>query len=453
MTPTELYNHISETEGIPMQELNPLQYELMQIAEEAEGLRGERQVSRNQVSKSIDEISNKLAGEYRHLERAQVLREKAFDLIDITYNETETILGRDRDYFFTGIAQLLVRLGEVERAKQIVDSFDVISYKASALSKIGALTHDIGLVEEALRLANEISGDGSERTRVLGDVTVNIARGGFFDLAIESVMPLTDWSERSLALSDIAIEIAHTGDLDRAIQLANEASIPTDKDRIKSEIAICMAGSGNIEEALAIISQDNKVDANRAKVEIIKIIAQAGDYQRAFQLAGVFFNSRDEYSHDLALSHIAVAQANRGDTDEALRWLGMMHDSNIKAMALAQIGTNAQLSEIIGRALDAVQGDGIFDIAASTLNPVFISKALQRAESQTNSVYKERQFALMAPLLVKTGDTDKALMLIHSINDDGTRINALISVVQTIIGQLDALEKDKPQPASIETTS
>ncbi|MBP9826857.1 hypothetical protein KBC99_00040 [Candidatus Saccharibacteria bacterium] len=123
MTPTELYDHISEAEGIPMQELNPLQYELLQIAEDANGLREKRYAEKPQDIREIEDIVEvkKRIDEYE-----RTAMRVAGQIDDITTREQA---------YFT-IVQKLAEMGETEQAKEVVSKIQLAVKNFSSVLEI-----------------------------------------------------------------------------------------------------------------------------------------------------------------------------------------------------------------------------------------------------------------------------------------------------------------------------
>ncbi|MBP9826862.1 tetratricopeptide repeat protein [Candidatus Saccharibacteria bacterium] len=441
MTPTELYNHISEAEGIPMQELNPLQFELMQIAEEAMVLRVAREDSQNQIPEAIFNKSNEAASDQQRLEKISALRGIANEVIGHALNTVNAIKESPPEKLsaLVDAAEAIARLGDGDRALQLVESIIDSQYKSVAVSRIAAITRNPDMISRAIILVNTLP-DGLDRTRALGEIAVNIASAGEYDQAITTVVSLTDWYERSIALEKISVIIAQNGDIQRGLTLSDKINNPIDKDRAKSIIAETMAQSGDIDSALKLLdSLESSVSKTNAILELIHIIAQSGDIERATQLSNDLSTNS---SRDVAQQFIAEAYARRGDVDRALELIKHMLSAHIMTMTLARVGTIADSPGIISQAVKLMpREDGLIGIAAITHDPSIIDKALQAAGIQGNPVYRSRELAAITPIIAKAGDISRALTITKQIEQPYHRAQAYLSIAQIFIDQVDALEQ------------
>ncbi|MBP9826874.1 hypothetical protein KBC99_00125 [Candidatus Saccharibacteria bacterium] len=284
MTPTELYTHISEAEGIPMQELNPLQHELMQIAAEALALRDARETTETGIPEDIADVTEGVAELRRIQAEALPYRQQADEIFKMSQDSanacttdyekalvqatigyiTHRSLATDRaldsaqdidkrnekDFAYATIVATLLSNGEMDRAAKLVEFIVEEYYKSIAQIYIAAHTHDLALVGRALEPLEELD-DELMGAQAIVNIASYIVQAGDPRLAVTLVNSLANEHDKSEALANITSAIAQSGNIAWAIELKNQISSTEPYLRDKALLGIIphMARSGDIARA------------------------------------------------------------------------------------------------------------------------------------------------------------------------------------------------------------
>jgi tetratricopeptide (TPR) repeat protein len=146
-----------------------------------------------------------------------------FDLILQAAQKIED--ARSRSYAFAGVAAVMAKAGQKERANQVF--------------------------QLALQAAQEIE-DAWARSWALERIAVAMAKAGQFDLALQTAQKIEDAKVRSRALRGIAEAMAEAEQLDRALQVAQKIEDAWLRSLALSDIAEAMAEAGQLDLALQV---------------------------------------------------------------------------------------------------------------------------------------------------------------------------------------------------------
>ncbi|MBP9826856.1 hypothetical protein KBC99_00035 [Candidatus Saccharibacteria bacterium] len=294
MTPTELYDHISEAEGIPMQALNPLQYELLQIAEEANGLRERRHASSTHAiaPESIGIAEQELGKKQEKIIVAENFRERA-----------RLLLAEAKDY-----------------ARSVAHPID--EYKA--ILEIVRVSYDQELVDRARKVvaANNTVHE-TWKIDMLGDIA-ELDRTDATQNAIEEQISLiTNWQNIKITQTIIALARAKAGHapdkIDEVMRLADNIEHRDNRAQFITSAALFSPEPENIAKAVEAI--ETMVEVDDEAVFLYLQIAALGNQSEALEEAFRHIGFIDEgEDFNLAIAKYAAILADQGKIDGALHY-------------------------------------------------------------------------------------------------------------------------------------
>ncbi|MBP9826860.1 hypothetical protein KBC99_00055 [Candidatus Saccharibacteria bacterium] len=363
MTPTELYNHISETDGIPMQELNPLQYELMQIAEEAEGLRGERQATGFTIPSDVAEVGQEVAKRIELYSQGNDIFAQALAAVE------EINIPKRKSEVWAIIAARLAEVGDIAQANAVADKIYIpfnSSEKISALLALYVATHDTAYMDRAAQAFETIStATYADKARV--NLAVAQAKVGNFEAAWNNAEAIASPIYKVDALTEIYVISQDTAHLDQALAVSETMQNNTMEYKTgKKFLALALARLGRIGDAFDL-KKKFTLFFDDVYIEIADFHAKSGDINQALSacdsishtlfktkaLAVVYASTHDpailsaafdcvtqisapEWQAD-AYEAIAEAQAATGDITEALETAERINLPDLKALALSAV--------------------------------------------------------------------------------------------------------------------
>ncbi|MBP9826855.1 hypothetical protein KBC99_00030 [Candidatus Saccharibacteria bacterium] len=354
MTPTELYNLISESEGVPMQELNPLQYELMQIAGRVDIKKDTDQVVPSEVSaittsveRSLAEKQNTLveakqkrgqADEFVQESRSQALQvgnlnKRVRTIIDICrkqYNQQlidesvdNLITFRALYSFSLGLLGELAEIDHTHLSRQSLeelitsDHFNPTDYKkaeiALARARANKNSNSIFIARDfALTVGNE-----DQRVEILTDIAVYTKDQSDIAVAMEELGYSTDFDARVSGYLKIASIGGQPEALKRALQFIEEMDASDNNEVFNislAEYAGTLAEYGDIEGAL-LYAEEAADFGGAALARIIPIIFAQGDEAKANSLLAKLTKPQDRARALAALAKILYEQADTLEKD------------------------------------------------------------------------------------------------------------------------------------------
>ncbi|MBP9827424.1 hypothetical protein KBC99_03030 [Candidatus Saccharibacteria bacterium] len=404
MTPTELYTHISEADGIPMQELNPLQHELMQIAEEAMALKSQK--ASMQVSDEYlraEQEFNRVHKEKLADQKIEQLYRQSDDLVDQAIATAYGAKGLKSEAICY-IAKNIARSGDTQKALTLLDSapsheLDLYD-KSNTLFVIASLRNDPDLYEEAIQDANAIM-DRYEKGSVFA---ANIARsldGRVMERALKIVELIDEQRDRDSLLLHIIEGLAEVGDIEQALDIRRSIVGDEIASEAEAKIVTSLVEQDDIERATTI---SNNIEIPYFRAKALVAIAEKTNSPETFTLLGIVAaRITDPYEK----------------ADTFLDWYSITHDQEKKELVLQfaqHIVHHHYRDEVLGSLANAVAQTDDFDGA--------LGIALMIAmENPSNKAYAD-----IAAEIGRYGDFDRALTLVNKIKDPYFVIEALNSL-------------------------
>lgn len=274
------------------------------------------------------------------------------------------------------------KIRQVEEANLALASAPAIRDRLSAATALDTPDcPEAGLIPclagSAIAAAGRID-DGEQRDWVLLHLVGTLARAGWEDTAWVLVRRIGDPRTQISGVRDIAAALAEAGAGDRATDLA--AQVPLARPRAEAWIAIALAahGAGDSERlgvAIAAARQAiGQIDEGHQRVALLARVAPLAavgdavsrDIAMAMDLAARLAPGSDR---DLAMGHIATAQAALGDLDGALGTITAIADDRRRGATLLRVALAAA---------DAGAWDRAMALPAKIAEPRYRAVALAR---------------------------------------------------------------------------
>ena len=352
-----------------------------------------------------------------------------------------------RDHALNRIASGLVGLGELDRAREVVDAIasrDIRFYRLRDIADEQIEAGDAQAALETLSRAYWIvrdDADESDRSGSLSGIAAAWSRAGSVEAALAIVDEVAegwraptlvriagaqiDAGERAGALSMLSAALVHVlAEPEGLIRNMRLSSIAETQARAGDE-------AGALRTVRRIAKPSERVDA---LIEVARMQREFGDAARsnatlatALDLASALAPGYDRWSK---IDGIIDEHVEAGELTRALRATGRMGKDNGRARALVAIakssgeaGETERAREILAEALAIVRRtkDGdvpvyvLLDMAAAQAaadDPAgartTIARALPAAAEGEDAEERARNFASIAEVLARTGDTNGA---------------------------------------------
>lgn len=257
-----------------------------------------------------------------------------------------------RDYARHDLATALMKSGRMDEALVVIDQISDEEQRAFTLSSVCDVLSRDGRVAEALGVARRIEGAASSfRQSALFSVAEGLAaigRGEETQVVVREALEL-EGNERDWAAFRAAAIIARAGGVDEALTLARSIEGYYSPQAF-AEICRVLTLTGRIAQALEIASR-LRDDSDRVLVEIAKAEAEAGDGQRASEVAR---RIADADKRAEALAGVARALATRGEIEGAMNLVGEIPEqysyraSDTYDVVVETLGRQGQIEEALG---------------------------------------------------------------------------------------------------------
>ena len=389
-----------------------------------------------------------------------------------------------RDDALNGIASGLVGLGELGRAREVVDAVanrDIRFYRLSEIARkqsgAGDTQAALATQSRAYWIVRSIANE-SDRSQFLSGIAAARSRAGNIDAALAIVGEVAEgW--RAPTLVRIAGAQIDAGERAGAHSMLSAALVHVlaepegfIRNMCLSSIAETQARAGDeagtLRTARRIAKPSERVDA---LVEVARAQREFGDAARsnstlatALDLASALAPGYDRWSK---IDGIIDEHVEAGELSGALRATGRMGEDDDRARALVTIakasgesGETERALEILAEALAILRRTKDGDVPVYTLLDMAaaqaaaddpagarttIARALPAAAEGEDAEERVRNFAAIAAVLARTGDTNGARVALlgalasASAMEDDVRHNE--AIILGIGRRLDAIER------------
>ena len=243
-------------------------------------------------------------------------------------------------------------------------------------------------ISDVMRITEQL-GDLGFQARVLTDIGSTLTRAGrndeaevAFAAAKRAALRATDAQTRSAAMNGLSSTFTKLGRLDESLQLSKEIDLPVSRVGPLADVFVSLASSGRSREANEVFA----IALKTARVDV-----------------------SSEWRAD-SLATVASALTIVGGIDEALALIQEIDRSEVRAHCIAPI---------ITRVILAGGKSGSGDI---------IAQGLKAARETKNPLQQAKALADIAVSVAKSGGTDRALEIVHVIDDPASRIEPLTEV-------------------------
>lgn len=269
------------------------------------------------------------------------------------------------------LVEALAQAGEHERAAQAADQAAAVAevapahwFKALLVAQAARASGRAGKQDQAVRLANEAVAmakridDALQRAWALAGVARGLAQAGQNELALEVVAAVRGAETRpsahraeGRALWEVAKSLARAGDSEQALALAARS-----QELIQ---ALHDNGAMPLEYALPELDDINNILNVTPLIEVIRIIAEVGQVDRAWAATEAISPRRDSTSAQYQIVEVLV---RAGQLDRALEVTRAINDRTVRAQALARVatamareGNDSVAAQVANRALTEAQ--------------------------------------------------------------------------------------------------
>ncbi|KAA3614587.1 MAG: hypothetical protein DWQ05_14925 [Calditrichaeota bacterium] len=259
-----------------------------------------------------------------------------------------------------------------------------------------------------------------------------IARRGNISQALEKALSIKSDYDQRKALCVIAEEIAMRGDLKRALKIVEQMKYDFYRSEPLAKIVPEIIRIENVQEALDIV--ERLIHENYHKAEplcaIAISIAKVGDFERSILLVESISNG--EYKSK-ALKGIAALLAKNGKFERSIELAEKINDHRAQFEPYYDIVYELAKAHHFDRAIDVAEkmwirskkAAGLVNIAIEMVSIGYLresKKVFQQAYQITEEIndFWERDEAikLIAPKLVRSGNSQEALRLANMIKDN-----------------------------------
>lgn len=198
------------------------------------------------------------------------------------------------------IAQLYAQIGELDRALQVAQQIENDPYYQSvAMSAVINQYLQAGELDRAVSIASDVPED-DQRATIFGAIAAGYARAGQSDRAAEflgqaletSARTRTTVSERQQAAAPIIVQYVTAGQLDTTLRVLGDFDDPAAKAAGYGAIALLYAEAGQTDRAQATLTQAfqnvaaiaDPSNRNLARQQLINQAVQSGHYDLALQV-------------------------------------------------------------------------------------------------------------------------------------------------------------------------
>jgi len=236
-------------------------------------------------------------------------------------------------------AQILIQVGESERAKKLADQALALALatavfggddwsKATALCSVAQALAQVGKKEKAIEVTNQalaaIESPWSENSEIAVKAAAALASIGKIKEALAIAEEMVEEFDRQHVLSGVIWTLAQIGykdEVDQALSMAEAKGTEWGGYFVAGRIASALAKVGEFDQALAAAEGiTREQDQAVALSEIAQAMAQAGEKQWAFEVAKyaepkAYYG--DEMNEAIGLSKVAQAYAQAWDSSDA----------------------------------------------------------------------------------------------------------------------------------------
>ena len=324
----------------------------------------------------------------------------------------------------------------------------VIEYQNHALAMI-----DLGLYEDALHVADILQHLGEPNVKIAGDLIVCAVSTQLVEnnrkkeaLALKEKILTKEYDD--VLMVSIALAQAQKGEVQEALRLVDSISDPTAKltafagwsaqfpdgvAQIQAKQGDISGATATIEKAMALIQREEEPLRSFLSGRVAVAQANIGNLQRALRTIDLI---EDNTSKERVLTEIAVAFAKRKDWRQSASLLPRIHDSKHKIVILMAIaerqdkeGVRAAAKETLMRALQiAIQFkkdqkndnrltdvlESFADISLAHAKLGSLDEAFKIATTYTSDLPSLLQG--IATIRARFGDFDGAVRAINLIN-------------------------------------
>ena len=271
----------------------------------------------------------------------------------------------------------------LRRAKRHAGEIDNKNLRLGVLAKLTFVSHSVAGLDAALDIIKTVS-DKTWREKALRALSMSESEKGNFGKAIQ-VAGMIDADARSLTLRNIAINYARQNKPVAAMKLAE--TIKNDhRDMAFVYIAIECLKWGDLAGARKALARMREANPELAACILATEVVRSGkDISKAQQKAGI---DRDDLDHALFTS--AIAEARKGDADQALAFVQRIS------------GISTRL-ECCGRAAGA-----LLDRKSKQAAARMIQHALSDVKQAGSKSVVVTSWLWLAEMQIKTGDAAAA---------------------------------------------
>ncbi|MCB8978692.1 MAG: ATP-binding protein [Ardenticatenaceae bacterium] len=375
----------------------------------------------------------------------------------------------------TQVAKILAKTGYSDRLLHLVSEIDLIDEKskmkifiqiAKGLASACEQTKTADILDRVLSMTNDREDDW-QKSEILAEICELQAQVGYYDRALEVASDITNNWQKTKSLIQVALMLTRAGKRSEALDALEQALHRVEKTHIvgnddKAEVLIQIAtgltNAGNKFEATEVLKQalsiTNDIDdqwhpKEYLLSEISKKLAQAGSFDKAFQIAN---NISDEPEY--LLNQIAELLMQDGSVDQALSVIKVVvdwHQPKILgkiAKGLIEAGKLEQENNALNKLLNTLNdiADGwskayeLTQIAKALVLAGEQSRAtevLDQALSATNDIsddeYKKERIVEISETLVQASSFDKAIYAINGVADNRSKAEIFTQIAKGLI--------------------
>lgn len=350
------------------------------------------------------------------------------------------------------MAQLLAKVGMLERMLEMAEAIRDEEGKAWALSKITETLTQAGEFDRAMMVAAAI-GVEWKKTRALSEIAEALAQVEVFDRAVAVAEMIENKNIKSSALYKVVQVLSEKKMFNQALVIIETIEDEGWKVSALCELAQALAGVGEkawtieiFDQALVTVEliQDEKV---WALCEVAQALANVGENVRAIETFGRAMVLAEGFENEMV--GIAQALAEIGEKaraletfDRVLTAVKVMDEEGWKASviskmvkALAQIGEfdramvmaklirdGSDKASALGEVAQALARAGKFDQA------LLIVEAIEKEEAPTLG-----EAGQVVHILAQMGEFDQALRIVEVIKSEVTKWQALSEIATALV--------------------
>lgn len=353
------------------------------------------------------------------------------------------------------VAEIAVRCGDLERARELTDKATELSREVSDISNRSLSL--LRLVEVRIALgeldAAEALIQDMEIPHLTGSAQVQLVRAlidtGEIARAEALSLEITDTPAKAESRNALAVTAAAAGDLQQALLLVDEAQGlaegSTDNVYIMDDVVLTLVRIGCPDRAVELVRGSREM-LPTGLTHVLGPLVEAGRLNRAEELISEM-GSAD--SQPQLLARIALSAVENGNRAQATEWAERAQESILSAADAEEEDSRAALIRRVAR---AAARSGEFDYARELVS--------RTEENGASSPDDPDTLAALAEILAATGDRSRArVMFLRAMEAAGSVTHSWFRPLQDIavglwdIGERElagqALRQSAPPPTQV----